>query len=333
MNPSPDLQSIITALRIDVGTGAIIRRRVDPSSPVDVYLAVEPSTGNLGVLLGVHRRIVPSTRDLPGGAGFALQPHVIKEEGRDTINLGIFCTDPACEDVFRHFMEDIVPRLLAERSSEAALRAFLTRVSLWQRFFVQGRDSYLSEESQVGLFGELLVLRDVLIPAVGQPAAVDGWKGPEGKPQDFVLERGAIEVKCTRSKAGERIPVSNELQLDERPFACLVLAHALVSLGGAGSFSLVDMVDSVRGLLSGPALQAFEDRLITAGYLDAHAEHYRNTRFFVREINFYEVRDDFPRLRAGDLPPGVAEITYKIDASSIQPYKLDNATVEARFRT
>jgi hypothetical protein len=333
MNPSPDLQSIITALRSDTGGGAIIRRRVDPSSPVDVYLGVEPATGNLGVLLGVHRRLVPAARDLPGGAGFALKPHLIKDDGRDTINLGIFCTDVACEDVFRHFMEDIVPRLLAESSPESALRAFLTRVSLWQRFFVHGHDAHLSEESRVGLFGELLLLRDVLIPAAGQSAAVDGWKGPEGMPQDFVVDSGALEVKCTRAKAGERIPVSNELQLDERPFAHLILAHVLVTQGGAGSFSLTDMVESVRGLLAGPALLAFNDRLITAGYLDAHGDFYRESRFSVREVNFYEVRDDFPRLRADDVPQGVAEISYKIDVSAVQPFKVDKSVVEARFRT
>ena len=282
-----------------------IRRRVDPSSPVDVYLGVEPATGHLGVLLGVHRRHVPAARDLPGGTGFTLRTHVIKDDVKDVINLGIFCTDTACEDIFLHFMEDIVSHLLTECSSEAALRAFLARVSLWQRFFVQGRNAYLTEEAQLGLFGELLVLRDLIIPAVGPSTAVDAWNGPEGKPQDFTIGSVALEVKCTRANAGGRIPIANELQLDERPFDFLVLVHISVSQGGAGNPSLTDMVECVRAQLSGPALLSFNDKLITAGFLDAHADRYRESRFLLRDIRFFEVHDDFPRVRPGDFRVGV----------------------------
>jgi hypothetical protein len=331
MNPKPELLPIIMALKNDTGGGALIRRRVDPSSPVDVYLGVEPATGHLGVLLGVHRRHVPAARDLPGGTGFTLRTHVIKDDVKDVINLGIFCTDTACEDIFLHFMEDIVSHLLTERSSEGALRAFLARVSLWQRFFVQGRNAYLTEEAQLGLFGELLVLRDLIIPAVGASTAVEAWKGPEGKPQDFTMASGALEVKCTRAKAGGRIPISNELQLDERPFGYMVLIHVSVSQSGTGNPSLTDMVEGVRALLSGPALLTFDDKLITAGFLDAHADRYRESRFLLRDIDFFDVRDNFPRVRPGDFRVGVVEISYKIDVAAIMPFKIEQPDVEARL--
>jgi hypothetical protein len=333
MNPKPDLLPIITALRNDTGGGALIRRRVDPLSPVDVFIGIEPATGHLGVLLGIHRRLVPAARDLPGGTGFALRTHVIRDDVRDVINLGIFCTDAACEDIFLHLMEDIVSHLLAERSSEAALRAFLARVSLWQRFFILGRDSHLSEESQLGLFGELLVLRDLVIPAAGTAAGVEAWKGPEGSPQDFTVPNCALEVKCTRAKAGGRIPISNELQLDDRPFDFMVLVHVSVSQGGTDNPSLTDMVEGVRAEFAGPTLLTFNDKLITAGYLDAHVDRYRESRFFLRELDFYEVRDDFPRVRPGDFPVGVVEISYKIDVAAILPFKIEQPAVEARLRT
>jgi hypothetical protein len=332
MNPKPDLLPIITALRNDTGGGTLIRRRVDPSSPVDVYIGIDPATGHLGVLLGIHRRLVPTAKDLPGGAGFALRTHVIKDDVRDVINLGIFCTDAGSEDIFRHLMEDIVSHLLAERSSEAALRAFLARVSLWQRFFILGRDAHLSDESQVGLFGELLVLRDFVIPTVGPAAAVEAWKGPEGSPQDFAVAGGALEVKCTRAKAGGRIPISNELQLDDRPFGFMILVHISVSQGSASNPSLTDMVEGVRALLTGPAVLTFNDKLITAGYLDAHVDRYRESRFFLREMDFFEVRDDFPRIRPGDFPIGVVEISYKIDVAAVVPFKIEQAGVWAHLR-
>ena len=333
MSPKPDLLPIISALRKSTGGGAIIRRRVDPSSPVDVYIGLEPSTGHIGVMLRLHRRLIPAEKERPGGAGFSIQIHVIAEDVKDVVNLGIFCTDPACEDIFIHFMDDIVSRVLIETGPESALRAFLTRVSLWQRFFVQGRSAHLSEEDQVGLFGELFVFRELVIPATGPASAVDAWKGPEGKPQDFMLSGGSLEVKCTRSKAGGRISIANEMQLDERPFAFLILAHVLVTLVGGTHPSLPDVVAEIRSLLTGPVLSAFDDKLINAGYLDAHAIHYRESRFLIRDVIFFDVRDGFPRIRPGDFPVGVVDVSYKLDVAGIMPFKIEKSPVEAMLRT
>jgi hypothetical protein len=329
MNLMPDLLTMIAALRNSAGGGAIIRRRVDPSSAVDVYVGIDPSTGHIGVLLRLHRRLVPAERDRPGGAGFAIQIHTIPEDVKDIVNLGIFCTDRASEDLFLHFVQDIVSHLLAQSSPETAVRAFLSRVSLWQRFFVQGRDVHLSEDAQAGLLGELLILRDLVIPASSPGAAVDAWKGPEGKPQDYVLAGGALEVKCTRAKTGGRIPIANELQLDERPFAFLILVHISASLAGAGHPALPDIVAEVRSLLTGPAIAEFDDKLISAGYLAAHAIHYGEFRFLIRGINFYQVHGGFPRIRPGDFPGGVVDIAYKIDVTGITPYQIAKSAVEA----
>jgi hypothetical protein len=333
MSRMPELRPIITALKGSTGSGTIIRRRVDPASTVDVYLGIEPGTGQIGVLLRLHRRLVPAERDRPGGSGFSIQIHAIPEDVRNIVNLGIFCTDPACEDVFLHFMDDLVSHLLVENGPEAALRAFLTRVALWQRFFVQGQSGHLSEEAQVGLFGELLVLRDIIIPSVGAAAGVDSWKGPEGKPQDYLLSGGALEVKCTRAKAGTRIAIANEMQLDERPFAFLTLIHIAVTLAGAGHPSLPELVSELRTTLVGLALLAFDDRLINAGYLDAHEIHYRECRFFLREVSFFDVRDDFPRVRPGDCPVGVVDIAYRIDPMCLAPFRIEKDAVEARLKT
>ena len=78
------------------------------------------------------------------------------------------------------------------------------------------------------------MLRDIVVPSLGTIAGVEAWKGPEGMPQDYILAGGALEVKCTRAKAGTRIPIANEMQLDERPFNFLTLIHIAVTLAGGG---------------------------------------------------------------------------------------------------
>jgi len=334
MSLMPDLGSIVASLRAETGAG-LVRRLVDPASPVSVYLGIDPAVAQLGVLLPIHRRLMPAQRDLPSGSGFAVRPLAVKDDGKDIINLGVFCTDAACEDIFRHFMDDLVSHLLAETSDEGATRTFLARVGLWQRFFVGGAGSYLSDEAQSGLFAELLLLRDLLIPSVGASAAVDAWRGPEGSPQDFLLAPCAIEVKCSRAKAGAKIPISNEQQLDESPFPHLVLTQVAVVTGDDTNPSLVDIVGDVRDMLAttGRPLGVFNDQLITAGWIDAHAVHYSENRFFVRDIRYYEVRDYFPRIRPGDRPPGVVDITYKIEPSSLAPFEVERSVVEVWLKS
>ncbi len=329
MSQMPDLQPIIASLRGEGGAG-LIRRRLDPCSPVDVYVGLEPAGKQLGVLLAVHRRLIPAHKDLPSGSGFAVRPQAVKDDPKDVVNLGVFCTDVACEDIFLPFMEDLASHLLTETGEEGAVKTFLARVSLWQRFFVAGRGVLLSDESQCGLFAELLLIRDLVIPAVG-PLAAEAWKGPEGSPQDFVLPPCALEVKCTRAKAGAKIPISNELQLDERPFSHLVLVHVAVPLGGGNNQTLADVVAEVRSLMAafGRPLEIFNDHLIAAGWVDAHADQYRDNRFFVRDIHYFDVREGFPRIRPGDFPQGIADITYKIDTTAALPFSVDRSSVEA----
>jgi hypothetical protein len=334
MSLMPDLGSIVASLRAETGAG-LVRRLVEPTSPVSVYLGIDLAVAQLGVLLPIHRRLMPAQRDLPSGAGFAVRPLAVNDDGKDIVNLGVFCTDAACEDIFRHFMDDLVSHLLAESDDERATRTFLARVGLWQRFFVGGACSYLSDEAQSGLFAELLLLRDMLIPTAGASVAVDAWRGPEGSPQDFLLSSCALEVKCSRAKAGGRIPISNEQQLDERPFPHLVLVHVAVVTGGGTNPSLVDIIGDVREMLAttGRSLIAFNDQLITAGGIDAHAACYSKNQLFVRDIQYYEVRDDFPRIRPGDHPPGVTDITYKIDPSVLAPFKVEQSAVEVWLKS
>ncbi len=328
----PDLRPIIDSLRAATGTG-LVRRLVDPKSALRVYLGLDPADAQLGVLLPVNRRLLPIQKDLPAGAGFAVRVH--KDDGKDVVTLGVFCTDATCEDIFLHFIDDLVGHLLLETSSEGALRTFLARLGLWQRFFVGGGGGYLSEEAQSGLFAELLLLRDLVIPSVGASAGVDAWKGPEGSPQDFVLNPCAVEVKCSRAKAGGRIAISNEQQLDERPFPHLVLVHVGVTVGGGTNSSLVDLVSELRSALAttGRPLDVFNDTLITAGWLDAHAARYCETRYHVREVRYFEVRDDFPRLRPGDFPSGVVDITYKLDPAALMPFEVEKVTVEGWLKS
>ena len=54
------------------------------------------------------------------------------------------------------------------------------------------------------------------------------------------------------------------------------------------------------------------ERLIAAGYFDAHADRYVR-RFALADTRVVEVKEAFPRLTPGSVPLGVTRATYEID--------------------
>lgn len=333
MNGQPPLREILDSLRkgsATIATPDIVRRLIDPSASTSLYLGVQSPGGNPGILLRLPRRLVPPQRLLPDGGGFALRELVIPEDTDNTASLALFSTDRAFDEVFIVFAEDVVRRVLCEPSTDLALQQFLGRIVLWERFFRPAAPGHLSLDAQAGLFGELLVLRDLFLEVTEPAKAIGAWLGPSRAPQDFVLGDAAVEVKTSRAKASERVTITSELQLDDRPFGALGLAVLFMSLGGADCLGLNDLIREIESrLVPYPlALGEFRDRLLLAGWTLAHAPIYADSRFYIREKRYYRIMTDFPRIVPGDFPQGVGSVTYILDLAAAAPFLIQEETVK-----
>jgi hypothetical protein len=69
--------------------------------------------------------------------------------------------------------------------------------------------------------------------------------------------------------------------------------------------------------------------LLEAGWLDSHSQQYGNDRYALSRRQCFHVVDDFPRLTSSNLPSGVSRVTYNVDLSTCDAYKVDETTVEA----
>ena len=65
-------------------------------------------------------------------------------------------------------------------------------------------------------------------------------------------------------------------------------------------------------LRSREAERLLSERLLAAGYFDAHADRYPR-RFALAGIRVVEVGHDFPRLTSGTVPAGIMRAMYEID--------------------
>src|SRR5690554_1513407 len=134
----------------------------------------------------------------PTAKGFDILPFSAHER-ESSHGIGLVRRSEASREIFIAMALDIV-RTLERTASEAtrkgdALHAILERLKEWQSFMTRGPRP-LSRDKQLGLFGELCVLKELLDSKLAA-IALDCWLGPIHSAQDFHIYDGAVEVKAT----------------------------------------------------------------------------------------------------------------------------------------
>lgn len=263
------------------------------------------------ILAGFAGLSIPPAEKLPEGQGFAVE-RVDLGDGKAWLALTRKLGGGV--ELFMSMASDVVVAVESEGTSDPArlAKAFLARVRAWQEFMRKGAQ-VLSPEKEIGLVGELAVLSSIIAAGVAPEVAMNAWVGPQDANQDFELGTGAIEVKSTISPIGFPAHIGSLAQLDDSTLQPLFLAGARLNQSAAG-LSLPQWVESVRAQVAGSpdATRTFSDKIIAAGYFDAHAEKYPR-KFTDAGTRLAEVVAGFPRLTAGTVPLGVTEAKYDVE--------------------
>ena len=298
-------------------TGYEAQRRVDAAHPLDLYADYRfPERPGL-VLFTKQRPPTPvQARSITIETGK-------RPDGRWSVRLTLEA--PALYPVFRELCHDIVKALRTGVSDERAAAAFLERLERWRRLLERGANGF-SEEKARGLIAELIVFRRIVLPEFGPEVAVESWTGPRGMPQDFTLAgRQRLEVKATQ-RDPRTIRINGLHQLDPGPDTLTLLAVGMErsTRDATGSISVQGLVDLIRQELEGApaATDAFEDLLTLTGW-SPEAEP---SPCFVRpqDIRGFAVTEDFPRLTAETVPPGIIEASYEVQLGT--PSWIEDAT-------
>lgn len=184
----------------------------------------------------------------------------------------------------------------------------------------------LGLREQVGLFGELWVLSNVLLPTLGSRAC-HLWSGPDAERHDFVGEAVHVEVKTT-TKTEPRHEISRLDQLRAPAGKRLLLVSVLLEHSKGGDETLADRVDEVREGLGndGHAIDVFEAQLAKIGWHEELRQTGSLIRFTFRDVHVFEVVGAFPRLPDDYTPPpGVSGIKYTIDVGGVPQLDVEAA--------
>ena len=153
----------------------------------------------------------------------------------------------------------------------------------------------LSEQQQIGLFGELLIV-ETLIPLIGKSDTLKAWRGPQCAEHDFGLVDCDLEVKTTTmNERKHRISSLSQLQpIHDRD---LWLVTVQLRIGGLEGRTLPLLIQNIDHLLIEQRLKIeFSNKLAQLGW-NADCEHLYERRYVERnETVAYKVVSTFPSL-------------------------------------
>lgn len=297
------------------------RLRIPGLGSTPIYLAVSLETGLEGLVLEIPTKTLPVGIGLPTSVGIEMisEPIVPGRSGITRLILGL--TSDGFRDVFRALALDVAIVLSETSGSETIAAVFVSRVRRWQRFLEIHGMSGLSDTARRALFSELLVLQQLLCHGVDKSKVIEGWRGPNREPHDFVLPRGDIEVKSTGGQATDRLEVANLEQLDDLGAKELWIVHTILVETERSGQTLPELVASVREA-SGEAVDLYEERLHLAGYIAEHEAIYKRPRYEVLASDAFRVSDGFPRLTPASVHEGIVSARYAISLSAIEPFRV-----------
>lgn len=192
-------------------------------------------------------------------------------------------------------------------------------VSLRELLVGAGR---LSEEQEIGLFGELLLLKH-LLRQLSSVEAIAAWHGPMGEEHDFVLRDIDVEVKSTIAE--RRTHWVNDLrQLEPKLDRKLLLLSFQMTAAGAGGSSLSELIAKIRTSIPvGEASAIFDQQLERLNW-NAAAQALYTRRFQLRKAPaVYQIDDSFPALTSRRLEAAGFELNrffqvrYSIDLTGL----------------
>ena len=293
------------------GLGDYVRLRLPAVSACPTYAAKRLSDDSVALILEIDKRVLVGLPDLPESKGFELSISTLSPGRSGRTRLIFALSNPEFLEVFSSLADDIVRTLRGATDETDAVSQLVDRLRTWQEFLRRFGSQGMSREARLGLYGELVFLRDYLLKVLPGTDAVMAWSGPSRTPHDFQTPYGSVEVKTTAAASPHSFRVANIRQLDDRGVSALYICVVRVDESEGGEETLPEAIDRLRSALGASAMQ-LDGALIKAGYIEAQRALYGSPHYSIRSLQFFRVEDGFPRLLESEIPNGVEGVSYSV---------------------
>jgi hypothetical protein len=272
--------------------------------PIDGLPLVHVYVGSVGRTIGLRTPLNPGV-EVPASPLAQISVSSVMWRGSPHLQV-----ETSSTNLFREFYSFLLA--LSDRiqlEAAAPLAALQLSLDSWRSLL--SSVVVLSEEEQLGLFGELWVLERLL--ARGAAVALRAWVGPTGAIHDFRIEGTELEIKVTRLES--RIHHINGLQqLTPSPnLRLFIVSLQLVDAGAGQGVSLPELIQRIDGRLGDDAHRAlFTERLSAAGYAHQDAPHYPIRRRQRSSARLIPVDRECPRITQDLLDNELAALVARI---------------------
>jgi hypothetical protein len=193
-------------------------------------------------------------------------------------------------------------------------------IQSWANFLKPQRIG-LSEAEYIGLWGELYALSELFLEQHTPSDSLRFWVGPEGKKQDFTLNKLAVEVKTSFSSEARKVTVSSLEQLDkitEHLYILHIIANPSDTQSG---YSLKNLYDICLRKVSTDLLSEIIFLQKVTDLYSKASEKQLNSNNTLISLTCYEITDSFPCLRREDVPSSISNLKYDLIVSVIKKYE------------
>ncbi len=286
-----------------------------PIAGADGFLALSAAGGSLAVLLPEETGVAALNTGLE-----AVRTDTVEIDGRPFVR--VYTADTSLFEQFHGFAATVLRLWL--RHGVTFEDSFAQGIAQWRRLLTAA--DQLPSERQIGLFGELCVLR-LLLDRSGT-GAVHDWTGPAGDDHDFRRSACDLEVKTTT--ANNRVHwIHGPRQLVPAPSRRLALISVhLKKVGQGAGETLPGLVDVLRARLVDDASAAtfLEEALRGLGYDDRDRALYGASYVFRSPLSVIPVvlTSGLPVLTPSLLAKALAgsedrlgELRYEIDVDGL----------------
>lgn len=222
-------------------------------------------------------------------------------------------------EYFCTFCQDLLDSTVNLKIDDIAYKTLCSRYFAWKKLFKPHSGS-LSDTEIIGLIGELLFVKEYMIPQWGVSKSLESWMGPERTHKDFSTESEWYEIKAINT-GKETVRISSIEQLDgndEGYLAVYCLEKMSPSFSG---IKLNTLVSELMNTMGSPINRETLLSKLTLYNFDFSPE-YDNFVYSKVGFSMYKVTEHFPRLCRCNVPMSISKVQYDIVLSEIEEFKV-----------
>lgn len=290
-------------------------RRVDEIHNLDWYIGYnEEDKKSLVLIVNGEFKKYESTKFI-----------LVKLEKRvdEKMYLSFNLIDDKYKEIFFKFCEDIIETTRNIDNKCDVLDFILMRWNMW-RFAFKNNNKSLTENEIKGLIGEILFLKNVMIPQFGIERSINSWQGPLNYHKDYEINDKWYEIK-TISDNSLIVKITSVQQLDnneDKKGELVVITLSNTNKEIDNYITISNVIASVDKEIDNMDLKRiFWGKLNNFGYV--YEEEYENYIYKLEKICRYDVLNEcFPRITSANLKKGIVNVSYEISINELENFLL-----------